>query len=298
MSKRTIFVSGSINLPARAVVKELNKHDDKITRLRLGLLPGQTALDLVRGYAEAFYVNPSERNTINVALEGVDAAFIWHTETEDKSHLNDFIDVAVEKGVKQLVILSAYNTNPSAAEDIEKYIISKQIPSYTFLRVPFFAHHLNLYTDSIIKEKVLPLPIGTEGAFSPLDDRDFGEVVATILLAGVTGNPYNKMTYTLTGPKLYSGPQLAEKLSIIMNDHIDFQGTSQNETEAFLMHSIPSNILNKDQLVKYYLEFYRLIRDGEIGMVTDDVKKIMGDEKSPRDIEGYFGEILLQQIAT
>src|SRR5205085_11216129 len=92
-------------LKARAVVKELNKHDDKITKLRLGLLPGQTALDLVRGYAEAFYVNPSERNTISVALEGVDAAFIWHTETEDKSHLIDYIDIAVEKGVKQLVIL-------------------------------------------------------------------------------------------------------------------------------------------------------------------------------------------------
>ncbi|CAB4402470.1 unnamed protein product [Rhizophagus irregularis] len=297
MSKFTIFVSGSINLPARAVVKELNKHDDKITKLRLGLLPGQTTLDLVRGYTEVFYINPSERNTINVALEGVDAAFVWDSELEDKSHLNDFIDIAVEKGVKQLVVLSAYNTNPLAAEDIEKYIISKQIPSYTFLRVPFFTHHLNLYTDSIIKEKVLPLPIGFEGTFSPLDDRDFGEVVATILLAGVTENPYNKMIYTLTGPKLYSGPQLAEKLSIIMNDQIDFRGTSQNEAEAFLMQAIPSEFRNKNQLVKHYLEFYRLIRDGEIGMTTDDVKKIMGDEKSPRDIEGYFGEVLLQTIS-
>src|SRR6266498_1452265 len=149
-------------MKARAVVKELNKHDDKITKLRLGLLPGQTPLDFVQGYAEAFYVNPSERNTINVAFEGVDAAFIWNPETEDKNHLNDYIDIAAEKGVKQLVILSAYHTNPLAAEDIEKYVISKQIPSYTFLRVPFFAHHLNLYTDLIIKEKLLPLPIGAE----------------------------------------------------------------------------------------------------------------------------------------
>ncbi len=279
-------------MKARAVVKELNKHDDKITKLRLGLLPGQTPLDFVQGYAEAFYVNPSERNTINVAFEGVDAAFIWNPETEDKNHLNDYIDIAAEKGVKQLVILSAYHTNPLAAEDIEKYVISKQIPSYTFLRVPFFAHHLNLYTDLIIKEKLLPLPIGAEGTFSPLDDRDFGEVVAAILLAGTAENPYNKKSFTLTGSKLYSGPQLAEKLSIIMNDQIDFRGISQNEAEVFLMQAIPSN---KDKLVKHHLEFYRSIRDGEIGITTDDVKEIMGDEKSSRDIERYFGEMLLQE---
>src|SRR5204863_432301 len=104
-----------------------------------------------------------------------------------------------------------------ATEDIDEYIISKQFSIYTFLYIPFFAYYLNLYTNSIIKEKVLSLLIGTEETFFPLDDHNFSEVIATILLVSITKNSYNKMTYILIRPKLYSGLQVAEKLSIIIN---------------------------------------------------------------------------------
>ncbi|CAG8550038.1 315_t:CDS:2 [Paraglomus brasilianum] len=292
MSQRQVFVSGTFYLPARAVVRELYKRLGRtVSKVRLGIHIGQMPLDLARG-GKICLIDPTDIENVRNALEGVDAAFLWQAPNEPDHLLRDFIDVAEEMGVKNLVVLSSYHSHPNSGQEIEEYISSKSIAQYTFLRVPFFTHHFDIYKNTIINEKILPLPIGTEGSFAPLDDRDFAEVVATLLVSP-NDNPHHQAAYTLTGPRLYTGPELAVRLSVIINDHVTFLGTSLNEADRYLSNILPQE---DEQSKQRHLELYRAIRDSECQVKTEDVTRILGDEKVPRDIEIYFGDIIVKII--
>jgi uncharacterized protein YbjT (DUF2867 family) len=254
---------------AKAVVRELYQHlGNTVSEVRLGAHAGEMPPDLAMG--RIYPIDPANKETLERALEGVDAAFLWQAPNESEQLLKDFIDVAENMGVQNLVILSSYYSHPNSGHEIEAYLSSKSIIQYTFLRVPFFTHHFDIYKNTIINERVLSLPIGTEGSFAPLDDRDFAEVVATLLVSP-NGNLHNQASYTLTGPRLYTGPELAERLSIIINDHVTFLGTSLNEAERYLNNILPQE---SEQNIQQHLELYRAIRDGECQVRTDDGRPI------------------------
>ncbi|CAG8481438.1 12932_t:CDS:2 [Ambispora gerdemannii] len=318
MSKKiSVFVSGGFEPLAKTIVKELYTRldTDLIEQVRIGIFEGQMPLDIVRGGAQIARIIPSKKETIESALKGIDAAFIWRTENEDENLIFRYIDAILEQtysdsehNVKRLVVLSSYDSCPSLGKEIEEYLVNKSSsPSITILNVPIFVRHFELYINSIVNEKVLQLPIGVEGRFAPLDDRDFATVVANLLLTTTATNPTtngthsqettktNIKTITLTGPKLYTGPELAEKLSTIRKEEISFSGTSLNEAEVFLSNVLPSN---SESLIKRYQELYRVIRDDDIGNHYNDydLKKLLGDQQ-PRDVDAYFSEVFPKESA-
>ncbi|CAG8545242.1 12612_t:CDS:2 [Ambispora leptoticha] len=303
-NKISVFVSGGYEPLAKTLVKELYTRPDIIGEIRLGLFDGQMPLDTVRGGAKIAQIIPSKKETIESALKGIDAAFIWRTENEDENLIFQYIDAILEQAnndVKGLVILSSYDDSPNSGKEIEEYLVNKSSslkspPSVIMLKVPIFTHHFDLYVKSLVSEKILQLPIGIEGRFAPLDDNDFAIAITNLLVkTATTANDAQKIdpnahikTITLNGPKFYTGPELAEKLSIIRKEEISFSGTSLNEAEVFLSHVLPPN---SESRIKRYQELYRAIRDGEIVNDYDyDLNKLLGGQQ-PRDVDAYFSEI-------
>ncbi|CAG8559707.1 3781_t:CDS:2 [Paraglomus brasilianum] len=291
MSQLRVFVSGTYYSVARVIVQELYKRfGNTVAEVRLGFDKEQPTPFWSSRVSIICSIDSENKDTIREALKNVNAAFLWKAPGDPEDLLKSFVDVAEENGVQNLVILSTYHSYLASGQEIETYVSSKSIPRYTFLHVPFFTHHFDIYKNTIIKEKTLSLPIGTEASFAPLDDRDFAEVVVTLLLSP-DDNLHNQTTYTLTGPKLYTGPELAERLSVIMNDHVKFFGTSLNEAEQQLSKLLPQA---NERVKQQHLELYRAIKSGECEVKTEDVKKILGDKKAPRDIEIYFGDIIVR----
>lgn len=126
-----------------------------------------------------------DATTWEPALEGVDKIFLLRPPaiSDVRSYLFPFIDVAVARGIKQIVFLSLQGVqfNPlTPHHEVEKYLRRKKAP-YTFIRPNFFMQNLTtFYCDDIRERDEIFLPAG-RGKTAFVDVRDIGAVVAEAL---------------------------------------------------------------------------------------------------------------------
>jgi uncharacterized protein YbjT (DUF2867 family) len=157
-------------------------------------------------------------STLRVALTGVGRVFMVTPFTEDQVAISkQFIDIAQQAGVQQIVRLSAAGAEAEPGiqlgrwhREVEQYLEQSGI-AYTILRPSsFMQNFVEQYSDSIRHEGKFYLPLG-EGKVSYIDIRDIAAVAATILTAEI--QQHNGRAYTLTGPAALSGQEVADAIS-------------------------------------------------------------------------------------
>ena len=223
------------------------------------------------------------------ALRGIDTLFMVSAR-EDKNRLQqqkDFIDVAAEAGVKQLVYTSFYQAAADAIftaarehYETEEYIRQKRL-NYTFLRDNFY---MDFFVDSCLRKKELRLPAG-EGMVSAVFREEVAKVAAKVL---EHPENYRDCILNLTGSEAYSMQDIAEAVAWTFEEYIPYVDESEEETRE---------ALKKQKLEPWQIDArisgFRSIKEGDNAGISEDVEEIL--HRPSLTLEDYLRKRVLKK---
>lgn len=207
------------------------------------------------------------------ALRGIDTVFMTpiHDGSDHRTQHHDFVDAALQAGVRQVLYLSLTGADEEAIGylgrhhgDTEAYLASSGL-QYTFLRANFFAEVL----EGFLMEDDFYAPVA-DGAVAPVARDDVAAAIATVLL---DPRPHAGRTYELSGPRALDFHEIAAVLTDIRGEKHRFIDLTEDEARVNLAScQAPADV------VEDWLSVYRAIRHGVHGHVTDDVRHLIGRE--------------------
>ncbi|KAJ3184880.1 hypothetical protein HDU85_001561 [Gaertneriomyces sp. JEL0708] len=162
---------------------------------------------------------------------------------------------------------------------LERSLRQSRIP-HTILRLAPLQQSL-LYLDTGFhthQVATLALPI-SNGAFAPIHVDDVARALVSILNSH--NSPHISKTYTLTGPDLLTGVELAGRASVALDRPVRFQHTSQRHLDDLArQHShLPIPTL---------LQVTTLIANSRYTTHTDTLASLIG--RTPKSIDYFFRE--------
>jgi uncharacterized protein YbjT (DUF2867 family) len=187
---------------------------------------------------ECFEIDPSSRSgNLSKAFENVDyAVLIPWARSKSVEMMRNMISVCKSNGVQHIIVLSQYVPGRDSLigmeyKEVEELVEFSNI-NYTIIRLGILTHRLHWFKEDIIN-KVLPLPT-KNGRFAPLNEQDVGEMINILLQdIGVYKNKY----YTLTGPELFDGRQIARVISQVLDMNVEFVDIKESAAEKLLFDS-------------------------------------------------------------
>jgi uncharacterized protein YbjT (DUF2867 family) len=262
-------------LAAGAAVRVYVRNPDRV-RDQVGDAGG--SLDIVRGELH-------DTMALTSALADADAAFVALNPIGDQGLLQRaVIAAAAAVGLPQLVRLSVLSARPESPglvqrghAELDEFAAATGL-GYTSLQPAIFMSSVLDAAPAIRSERRW---IGTAGqGRNPLiDPRDVAAVAAAVLQDPTTwGKPYE-----LTGPALYSWPDVAAALGLELGGSISFDAVSEEEFRAAsAKRGVPGH------LVEVLVARERGVAAGDNERVTDDVRRLTGTE--PRTLAAFLHE--------
>lgn len=184
-----------------------------------------------------------------------------------------FTKVAVESGVKKLVLLSG--RGEKEAQDCEE-IIMKAGVEWTILRCSWFNQNFSEgYLLEPIQHGHVALPAGdVSEPFIDVED------IADVAVAALTEEGHAGQLYELTGPRLITFKQAMAEVSKATGKPIVYEQISAEEYKAMLTeYQIPEEVI---WLVSY---LFTEVLDGRNESLADGVQRALG--RAPRDFSDY-----------
>ncbi len=186
-----------------------------------------------------------------------------------------FIDLAVENGVRRLVLLSGRGEHE--AQVAERALMDSGA-DWTILRCSWFNQN---FSESFMADLVLAgeiaLPAGSVG--EPFVDADD---IADAAVAAFTDDRHVGQLYELTGPRLLTFADAAAEIAAATGREIDFVPVSHERYAGMLAEQqAPEDIA---WLVTY---LFREVLDGRNAYLTDGVQRALG--RPPRDFPTMRG---------
>ncbi len=194
-----------LGVPARALSREPEK-----LRVQIG--------DKGWSNIEVAPADASDPESLRSAFAGASQLFLAMSNSPRQIELEtSIIQIAVEAGIKHIVKISSpafEKSSPVAVagwhHEIEKTLYESGI-THTVLRPYAFMQNLLRLVPTVTTQDIF---FGTMGD-SPcnfIDCRDIADVAAEVL----TNREVSGQIYTLTGPEIFSYPQIASKLSALL----------------------------------------------------------------------------------
>ncbi|MBO0813118.1 MAG: SDR family oxidoreductase [Microlunatus sp.] len=233
--------------------------------------------------AENVVADLTDPGSITSALAGVDVAFLNSPSAEDAAQLQiRFADLAQQAGVERLVLLSQYAANPDSPvrflrwhAQVEAHVKELGI-NHTILRPNLYMQSLLGFAASIA-DGWFAAPI-QDAAVSAIDTRDIAGSAAAALTDPETAGG----TYTLTGPRAITHPQIAEALSAATGRTITFRAVPPDQFVQAMTGALPPWQL--DGLIEDYAHYSR----GEASEVHTAVADLTG--RPARDITEFAAD--------
>ena len=263
MATLVIGATGNVGREVIRALKDIN-HD---TIAAVGSLERSIAFPLEKTVLFDF-ATPA---TWEAALDNVDKVFLLRPPaiSDVKKHIFPFIDMATEKGIKQIVFLSLQGVqfNPLTPHNkIERYIRKKKTP-YTFLRPNFFMQNLTtFYKDDITKRDEIYLPAGM-GKTAFIDVRNIGDIVARVL----SEDGHLGKAYTLSGGESLDYYEVASILSAVTKRCITYKNPSTNK----YVERLRRNKADKDFIMVQKM-LYFVVRHNFSSSTTSSTAELLG----------------------
>lgn len=247
------------NAPARALVRS----PEKAARLeKLGL---ETSLgDL------------SQPETLHSALDGIDKVFLLSAPEERQARLqSNLVEAAKSAGVRRIVKLSAIGVG-SGLEQIALGRVHRQTEeeiersgiSYTHLRPNGFMQNSLMFAHSIKAQGAFYAPLA-DARVSYVDARD----VAAVAYAALMEDGHENQAYEITGPEPLSYTDMAREFSNVLGKEVKYVEVPMEAARSAMLG------MGMDEwLVNALVELYDYYGAGRADMVTDDVRKVAGQE--------------------
>lgn len=187
--------------------------------------------------------------------------------------INAFSAMAVESGVKKLVLLSG--RGEAEAQACEKIIMNSKA-DWTIVRASWFTQN---FSESYLLEPILAgyvsLPAGDVG--EPFVDADD---IADVAVAALTEKGHNGRVYEVTGPRLLTFKEAIEEIAIATGRKIQYEQVSIEEYAAMLaVHGVP------DVIIKLLSYLFSEVLDGRNEHLNDGVEQALG--RKPADFSVY-----------
>ena len=214
------------------------------------------------------------------ALRGVDVLLMVsaaESRTRREEH-RTFVRAAAEAGVGHVVYTSFAGASPDAAFTLgrdhhatEQAIRDAGLP-HTFLRDNFYLDVLPYFADAA---GVIRGPAG-DGRVAAVARADVAEVAAVVLRSPAA---HAGATYDLTGPEAMTMAEVAARASVALGRTLRFEDETVEEAYASRRAAYGA----EDWQLDAWVSTYTAIRDGEVAVVTDDVRRLTG--RPPRSLE-------------
>jgi uncharacterized protein YbjT (DUF2867 family) len=217
-----------------------------------------------------------DRSTWGPVLEGVGPAYISHRLDAipgSAETLGSFAELAVESGVRRLVLMSGRGEEESVRG---AQAVRASGAELTVLHSTWFAQNFSedYMLDYVLSGEVA-LPAGdTPEPFVDADD------IADVAVAALTDDRHIGEVYELTGPRLLTFAEAVEEIARAAGREIRYVPVSIEEHEAAAAEQgVPGETI--DLLTHLFSE----VMDGRNAHVTDGVQRVLG--RAPRDFRDY-----------
>jgi uncharacterized protein YbjT (DUF2867 family) len=219
----------------------------------------------------------SDQTTWGPAIDGVRAIYISYYPDiafPGSSHaIRDFTSLAVEHGVRRLVLLSGRGAEEAQA--CEK-ILADSGADWTVLRCSWFNQNFSEgYLLDPVRYGEVALPASDIG--EPFVDADD---IADVAAAVLTQDGHLGQTYELTGPRLLNFAEAVATIAEAIGRDVRFVQISQEQYTANLIAvQLPAEVAGH---VSY---LFATELDGRNASVHDGVESVLG--RPPRDFADY-----------
>lgn len=188
-----------------------------------------------------------------------------------------FIRAAADAGVKHIVYTSFFGADPDATFTLGRDHADAEVAiresgmTFTLLRDNFYSDLLPFFADEL---GVIRGPAG-DGRVSAVARTDVADVAATVLREPAK---HENATYELTGPEALTLADVARRAGAVLEKTLRFE--DEDEADAFESRR---KFSEEQWQLDAWVSTYTSIRDGEVELVTDDVRRVAGH--APRTIE-------------
>ncbi|WP_410657619.1 NmrA family transcriptional regulator [Amycolatopsis sp. lyj-112] len=218
-----------------------------------------------------------DRSTWTAAVTGVSAAYVTYYPDlafpGAAESIRDFSKLAVEHGVRRLVLLSGRGEEEAV---VSEQGVRDSGAEWTVVRASWFAQNFSehfLLEPVLAGEIVLPARQVTEPF---IDVEDIVEVVVTAL----TTDGHNGHVYELTGPRLLSFADAAQEISKAAGRDVRYVPVSAAEFAAGAAEQgVP------EEEIEGLTDLFTRVLDGRNESLTGDVEKVLG--RPARDFSVY-----------
>jgi uncharacterized protein YbjT (DUF2867 family) len=271
-------VSGPVG---KAVLAELANGPDPV---RVLVRPGGE-LPIQAPNIEAVYSDPSDAESLQRAVQGVEAIFLaWQLSPQlAEAHMR-IVSAAKAAGVRRLVQLSGVGADPNmcCARLLRWYgqaevTVAASGLEVTRLRSSMLMQNLFEFAPSIAQQGLISGPFRST-KWTWVDARDVGAVAAVTL----RDTAHSGRTYTVTGSESMSYPQIAEHLTRILGKPVRYADITANEARGWLQSRGLSPVMIEAKLELWDACASNLINTPP----TQVVKEVTGRE--PRSIDEFL----------
>lgn len=211
------------------------------------------------------------------ALSGMDAAYVVYTPDlavpSAATDLPRFIEIAKQKGVKKLVLLSGRGEPEARACE---RLVEESGLAWTVVRAGWFNQNFSEGDFAgMVASGVLGLPYPE--ALEPFVDVDD---IAEVAAAALTGSRHDGEIYEVTGPQLMTYADVAEQLSEASGREIRYQPIT---AEEFLIGLEQAGVPGGYRELLDYL--FKINQSGINSTVTDGIERALG--RAPRTFREF-----------
>jgi uncharacterized protein YbjT (DUF2867 family) len=217
-----------------------------------------------------------DRATWGPVLEGVGSAYMshyWDAVPGAAESLGSFAELAVERGVSRLVLLSG-----RGEEEAERgwRAVRDSGAELTVLRSTWFAQN---FSEEDWREMVRAGELALPADDTPEPFVDAGDI-AEVAVAALSDDRHVGAVYELTGPRLLTFAEAVREISRAVGREIRYVPISIEEfAAAHIEQGVPSEV------VELLTVLFGEVLDGRNAHVTDGVRRALG--RPPRDFSDY-----------
>jgi len=256
----------------------------------------QSMEEMKKNGAKEFQIDYNRPELFMKAFTGADWVVVvpeMRGEREDmKKRIHILLDCASQAKVGGVIMISSvgveskYNNLEMYCE-LEKYFFNKcSGMNCIVLRGAMLYRELLFFSSMVQQNNQLCLPIAPNSRFSPVNMFDVGDATMCCIL----GQAKDRV-YTLTGPTVLSGTDMANELTSVIGTKIGFKEMSMSDFEK-MMKDAPKKSGYEWPTVPSYLhslwlsDHFRLVRDDKLSFVCGDFRKLTN--KDARPISSFF----------
>lgn len=265
-----VLVTGANGNLGREVVQQLAR-----TTTVKGAVRNIDAVEKV-SQVEYTTLDYDKPETFDNALKGIDAVFLQAPplDTTAFERMTPFINSLKEKGIKRVVLNTAFGVNYDESNPLRK-LEQKLIQDgfdYTLTRPTFFIENFTtgFAAPAVTHQNVVVANAG-DGKISFVSIKD----IASVVKKALTDDMAIQKEFNLTGGEALSHEDAAQLLSNKLNKKVQYISLSADEMKAgALENGLPNSAAD------YLVNLFELAKAGHLGHVTNDVETLLG--KAPR----------------